>query len=35
MFKIKIIFSIISFSILLVGTSIIKNQTREIEKFTI
>ena len=32
MFKIKIIFSIIAFSILLVGTSIIKNQTREIEK---
>ena len=32
MFRIKIIFSIIIFSFLLVGTSIIKNQTREIEK---
>ena len=32
MFKIKIIFLIIAFSILLVSTSIIKNQTREIEK---
>tara|TARA_B100001121_G_C18120951_1_gene358918 strand:+ start:195 stop:503 length:309 start_codon:yes stop_codon:yes gene_type:complete len=32
MFKIKILFSIIMFSILLFGTSIIKNKTREIEK---
>ena len=32
MFRIKIIFSIIIFSFLLVGTSIVKNQTREIEK---
>ncbi len=32
MFKIKIFISIIIFSILLVGTSAIKNQTREIEK---
>ena len=32
MFKIKIFISIIIFSILLVFTSIIKNQTREIEK---
>ena len=32
MFKIKIFVSIITFSILLIVTSIIKNQTREIEK---
>ena len=32
MFKIKIFISIIIFSTLLVFTSIIKNQTREIEK---
>ena len=32
MFKIKIFISIIIFSILLIVTSIIKNQTREIEK---
>ena len=32
MFKIKIIFSIFIFSFLLIGTSIVKNQTREIEK---
>ena len=32
MFKIKNLFSIIIFSFLLIGTSIIKNQTREIEK---
>ncbi len=32
MFKIKILISIIIFSFLLVFTSIIKNQTREIEK---
>ena len=32
MFRIKIIFSISIFSILLIGTSIIKNQTRQIEK---
>ena len=32
MFKIKILFSIIMFSILLFGTSIKKNKTREIEK---
>ena len=32
MFKIKIIASIFIFSFLLIGTSIIKNQTREIEK---
>lgn len=32
MFKIKILFSIIIFSFLLFGTSIIKNETREIEK---
>ncbi len=32
MFKIKILLSIIIFSFLLFGTSIIKNETREIEK---
>ena len=32
MFKIRIFFSVIFFSLLLVGTSFIKNQTREIEK---
>ena len=32
MFKFKIIFSISVFTFLLVGTSYIKNQTREIEK---
>ncbi len=32
MFKFKIFFSIIIFSFLLLGTSFIKNQTREIEK---
>tara|TARA_Y100000591_G_C21636174_1_gene595407 strand:+ start:191 stop:517 length:327 start_codon:yes stop_codon:yes gene_type:complete len=32
MFRIKILFSIIIFSFLLFGTSIIKNETREIEK---
>ena len=32
MFKIKIFISILTFSILLIVTSIIKNQTREIEK---
>ena len=32
MFKIKIIVSVITFSILLIVTSIIKNQTRETEK---
>ncbi len=32
MFKIKILLSIIIFSFLLFGTSIIKNKTREIEK---
>mgnify|MGYP001470176086 CR=1 FL=1 len=32
MFRIKILFSISIFSILLIGTSIIKNQTRQIEK---
>ena len=32
MFKIKIFVSVITFSILLIVTSIIKNQTREIEK---
>ena len=32
MFKIKIFMSIITFSILLIATSIIKNQTRETEK---
>ena len=32
MFKIKIFVSIITFSILLIVTSIIKNQTRETEK---
>tara|TARA_Y100001958_G_C21005932_1_gene387920 strand:- start:261 stop:602 length:342 start_codon:yes stop_codon:yes gene_type:complete len=32
MFKIKIVVSILIFSILLIATSIIKNQTREIEK---
>ena len=32
MFRLKIFISIIIFSSLLFGTSIIKNQTREIEK---
>ena len=32
MFKTKILISIIIFTFLLIGTSIIKNQTREIEK---
>ena len=32
MFKFKIIFSILIFTFLLIGTSYIKNQTREIEK---
>ena len=32
MFRYKMIFSIIIFSFLLIGTSFIKNQTREIEK---
>ena len=32
MYKFKIFLSILIFSILLIGTSIIKNQTREIEK---
>ena len=32
MFKTKIFISIITFSFLLIGTSILKNQTREIEK---
>ena len=32
MIRIKILFSIIIFSLLLFGTSIIKNETREIEK---
>ena len=32
MFKFKIIFSIFVFTFLLIGTSYIKNQTREIEK---
>ncbi len=32
MFRFKIFFSIIIFSFFLIGTSIIKNQTREIEK---
>ena len=32
MFKIKIFISVITFSILLIVTSIIKNQTRETEK---
>ena len=32
MFKLKIFFSIIIFSSFLIGTSVIKNQTREIEK---
>tara|TARA_Y100000591_G_C21625456_1_gene590053 strand:- start:331 stop:669 length:339 start_codon:yes stop_codon:yes gene_type:complete len=32
MFKIKILFSIILFSFLLIGTSTVKNQTRELEK---
>lgn len=32
MFKIRIFFSVIFFSLLLVGTSFVKNQTREIEK---
>ncbi len=32
MFKLKVYISIIIFTLLLIGTSIIKNQTREIEK---
>ena len=32
MFKFKVIFSILIFTFLLIGTSFIKNQTREIEK---
>ena len=32
MFKFKMIFSILIFSLLLIGTSYIKNQTRELEK---
>ena len=32
MFKLKIFASIVIFSFLLVGTSIIKNKTRELEK---
>ena len=32
MFRFKFFISILSFSLLLIGTSIIKNQTREIEK---
>ena len=32
MFKIRLIFSVLIFSSLLFGTSLIKNQTREIEK---
>ena len=32
MFKFKMIFSILIFSFLLIGTSYIKNQTRELEK---
>ena len=32
MFKIKIFISVITFSLLIIGTSIIKNETREIEK---
>ena len=32
MFKLKIIFSFLFFSILLLGTSYVKNQSREIEK---
>ncbi len=32
MFKIKILISVITFSLLIIGTSIIKNETREIEK---
>tara|TARA_Y100001958_G_C20768404_1_gene245356 strand:+ start:175 stop:501 length:327 start_codon:yes stop_codon:yes gene_type:complete len=32
MFKSKLIFSILIFTFLLIGTSLIKNQTREIEK---
>ena len=32
MFKIKIFISIVTFSLLLIITSIIKNQTRELEK---
>ena len=32
MFKLKIVISVIIFSFLLIGTSIIKNQTRELEK---
>ena len=32
MFKSKLIFSILIFTFLLIGTSFIKNQTREIEK---
>ena len=32
MFKLKILFSVLIFSLLLIITSFIKNQTREIEK---
>ena len=32
MFKLKFLFSILIFSLLLIGTSIIKNQSRELEK---
>ena len=32
MFKFKILISVGIFSLLLIGTSIIKNQTRELEK---
>ena len=32
MFKIKIFISVITFSLLIIGTSIIKNETRELEK---
>ena len=32
MFRIKVLLSILTFSILLIGTSVIKNQTRQIEK---
>ena len=32
MLNVKVLFSVIFFSLLLVGTSFIKNQSREIEK---
>ncbi len=32
MFSFKLFFSILIFSLLLIGTSIVKNQTRDIEK---